>query len=231
MKTSRLLATALACAFALPAVAAQFDFYKLNQPNNSSLDFLPNSSFGCTGNDLCSSDVDGNMFGGSLSYTTGGLTATATGTFNGNTASVVQDSTAGWSATNGAGLGIYHLTRTNSDDNITTGEKLIIAFDRIVQLTNVGLRSEGHNFNSWDSGATFLFDNVSTLLPQGVGSISPINLIGQVFTFEFGGTKGDQFYLSSLTAFAVPEPESLVLVLAALGAMGLTMQRRGFLAK
>ena len=221
MNAKNLLATALLGAAALPASAAQFDFYKLG---NGGGDFLATNGQACTGGDWCSSNVGGNVFNGNLSFSDGGITAVATGTYNSAAAAVVQDHENGWTATSGAGLGVYHKL-DNSDDNITTGEKLTITFDQVVKLSSIDLRSDGHNFTAWAASSTFLFNSASTLLPLGVGSIA-LNQTGQVFTFEFGGAKADQFYLSAMTATAVPEPETYALMLAGLGAIGLAVGRR-----
>lgn len=226
MKTlNQLLAAALLGAIAVPASAAQFDFYKLKSPVGGS-DFTPSGpSFNCTGGDKCSSDVDAGSFGGVLTYSDAGIALDASGSFTGGIASAVQDHENGWSATTGAGLGVYHLSGVTSDDNITSGETLTITFDQVVTLTSIGLRSEGHNYTSWGAGKTFLLDGVSTLLPQNVGSIA-VNMTGQVFSFAYGGTNADQFYLASLTAAPVPEPESWALALAGLAAIGVTLRRR-----
>jgi len=223
MKSLNLLAGLLLSVGALPSMAATFDFYKLG---NGSGDFLPTNGFGCTSGDRCSSNVDAAVFGGNLSYTNGGLTAVATGNYLGNTASAMQDHEPGWTASKGAGLGVYHLSGDTSDDNITLGEKLTITFTQAVNLTSIGLRAEGHNFTGWSTGATFLFNGTSTLLPQGTGSIA-LNQSGTVFTFEFGGAHPDQFYLASMTATpAVPEPETYALMAAGLAVTGLMARRR-----
>ena len=231
-----LFALALGAAI-LPASAAQFDFYKLNQPNSATLDFLPTNGIKCTTHDLCSSNVDGGVFGGALNFTSDGITASATGSYLGETtrASAVQDSTKNWSDSNGAGLGVYHQRNVTSDDNITFGEMLTITFDQAVTVTRIELRSEGHNFTNWTSGATFLLNGVQTALPQGTGYID-LNMTGTVFTFAFDGplpaltnvvkSTGDQFYLSAMTVQAVPEPGTYAMLLAGLGALGFVARRR-----
>jgi len=237
MTLAKTLSTLAIAAAALPAAAAQFDFYKLNQPNNPAQDFLPTNGIVCTTYDLCSSNVDGGVFGGELKFTSDGITASATGSYLGETtrASAVQDSTKNWSASNGAGLGVYHQVKVTSDDNITFGEMLTITFDQAVTLTRIELRSEGHNYTNWTPGATFLLNGAQTELPQGTGYID-LNLTGTVFTFAFDGpapsltnavqSTGDQFYLAAMTVQAVPEPGTYAMLLAGLGALGFVARRR-----
>ena len=105
MNPMNILAAALLGAAALPASAAQFDFYKLG---NGGGDFLATNGQTCTGGDWCSSNVNGNVFNGNLSFSDGGITAVATGTYNAAAAAVVQDHQNGWTATSSAGLGVYH---------------------------------------------------------------------------------------------------------------------------
>ena len=226
--TAFVAALGLLCS--LPATAdAVFDFYKLGRGAG---DFVSADGVACTGADRCSSNVDAGTRNDDLTFTNGGITVKATGTYLGNTAAVVQDSEASWTSSIGAGLGVYHLSGNNSDDNITAGESLTLTFDRIVHLTGIGLRSDGHNFTAWTSGATFLLDGVSMLLPINVGSIG-LDLTAQSFTIAFGGASGDQFYLSSLSASAiaeqvgtVSEPSGMALALGSLGLLGWSSKRR-----
>ncbi len=218
------------------ASAVNFDFYKLGRGN--ALDFLPTDGVAATGGDLTSSDVVHGVFNGDLTFTIGGLTAKATGTFNGNAAAVVQDKEASWDSPrgDGAGLGVYQSkyggsTSPNldtSDDNITTGEKLTITFNQEVKLTAIGLSAEGHNVTNWFNGATFLFNGGSTLLPKGTGIIDNLSIVGKEFTFAFDSARtADQFYLASLTVSSVPEGGATVALLG-LSTIGLGAMRKRF---
>ena len=227
------LAATVVALLAPPAQAdVVFDFYKLGR-GVASGDFLSSDGIACTGADRCSSNVDAGVRDGDLTFSTGGITARATATHNGQTAAVVQDSDGAWTSSIGAGLGVYHASGQTDDDNITTGEQLTLTFDRIVRLTSIGLRAEGHNYTGWDPRATFLFNGVSMLLPDDVGSISLHGVFGQTFTFAFGGGAfADQFYLASASVLSgreeitVPEPGGLALLATALGALGWASRRR-----
>ncbi|MCB2020604.1 MAG: PEP-CTERM sorting domain-containing protein [Burkholderiaceae bacterium] len=102
---------------------------------------------------------------------------------------------------------------------------LTITFDQVVHLSSIGLRAEGHNYTNWAAGDTFLFNGVSTLLPDNVGAIAT-SMTGQQFTFAFGGAQANEFYLSSMTVSAVPEPETYALMLAGMAVIGFVMRRR-----
>jgi hypothetical protein len=229
---SRLATCAALALLSVPTFAGTvtFDFAHLA---GSAGDFRPNEVlnqgyWSCTGNDLCSSDLSHGVLGGDLKYTAGGIGVAATGWYkNGSSysqVSVVQDHEPGYNAANqiGAGLGVYHLTNDNSDDNITGNEKLILTFNQDVKLNSLILRSDGHD-TSWVNNSTFLFNGVSTKLS---GTVSNLNLIGRTFSFEYGGSKADQFYLGGVVVSPVPEPETYAMLLLGLGALGLVARRR-----
>ena len=181
----------------------------------------------CTGGDLCSSNVDGKALNGDVTFISGGLTAKATGWYNGKQVVAIQDHENRYNLTSliGAGLGVNHVSGNSSDDNITTRETLIVTFDQVVKLTSISLRSEGHDVIDLGANSVLLLNSSSTRLPLNVGSIST-SLVGTTFCFAFGGSKADQFYLSGMTAAAVPEPETYALKLAGLAAVGFVACRR-----
>lgn len=226
---------------AVPAMAATtvFDFANLKYNANTFSGFLPTDGVACSGGDLCSSNIN-SVLGGDLTFENGGITVHASASYNGGAfgvgAAVVQDhenayngKLAGADAI-GAGLGVYHKKNDNSDDNITTGEAIKLHFDTVVTLNAVGLRSDGHNTTQWAKNSTYQYsyDNVNWItapLPLKVGQVT-LSHTGQDFYFRFGGGKPDQFYLSSVTVTAVPEPETFAMLLAGLGVVGAYGRRR-----
>lgn len=100
----------LTLAAAASPLSAQtvFDFGNLKYNNGVNSGFLPTNGNACTGGDLCST------MGGALSYTKGGFTVNATGSYNGNAAMAVADHDNGYNGndlgtgTRSAGLGVYH---------------------------------------------------------------------------------------------------------------------------
>lgn len=226
-----LVSTLILSAAVLTASAnpVTFDFYKLG---HGSGDFLPSDGVAATGGDLASSNVVGHIFNGDLNFTIGGITATATATYNQAVAAVVQDFESGWTSDRriGAGLGVYHYASGSldtSDDNITAGEVLTIKFSQVVNLTQIGLNNDGHVIFGTTNADKFYFNNV--LMPL-IGTTN-LSSIGDTFTFAFAPnanlTLSPQFYLSSLTVSAVPDAGSTVAFIGA-ALVGLAAMRRKF---
>ncbi|WP_344765348.1 FxDxF family PEP-CTERM protein [Actimicrobium antarcticum] len=243
MKTRQLLAAAILAAFSVAATAGPtspttFDFSNLKY-NGGNASFLPNEVLNtgywrCTGGDLCSSNIDAKTaLGGDLKYTLNGITATATATYNGAVATVMQDHEDAYNPSKyiGAGLGVYHKTGDTSDDNVTFGETLKLTFSKVVTLSGISLRSDGHN-TTFDANSTFVLNGTTKLkLSHDIGNLS---MTGKVFTFSFDNSlranstklSGDQFYLGGVTVSAVPEPETYAMMLAGLGLLGFAARRR-----
>ena len=225
-----------------PVVAAPvvFDFANLKYSGGINTGFLPTDGIACSGGDLCSSNIVSSL-SGDLSFTNGGLTVHAKGSYKGgdfgSKAAVVQDHENGYNGklsgkdAIGAGLGVYHLKSDTSDDNITSKEAIWLHFDQNVSLSSVGFRAEGHNTTGWIANATFQysFDNstwTTGLLPKDVGQFA-LSHTGHDFYFRFGGgSKADQFYISSMTVSAVPEPETYAMLLIGLGLVSFSLRSK-----
>ncbi len=228
---STLLATS--AMLVVPLVQAQtpvvFDFANLT--NGSLGNFLPSNGIDCTGGDKCST-TGNSALGGTLSFSNGGITVHATASYQnsayGVNASVVQDHELLFNNSNGigAGLGVYHLTNNYTDDNITAGEALRLNFNQAVTLSAIGLRDDGHN-TSFNAGTRFdySFDNIHWSAANLASSVA-LNHVGQDLYVRYASQQGAQFYLSSMTVAAVPEPETYAMLLAGLGLISLTARKR-----
>ncbi len=184
-------------------------------------------SGGATGTAGCGFNSGSDICGTAMTFAQGALTATATASYmgspmNGTVAiKAVQD----WNGTKTVpyvGLGVYHTIGNTADDNLTSGELLTLTFNQVVTLTGLNFRAEGHGLYS-DLDDTFLLNGVEKNLKP---TISGLSLTGTTFTFGYGGRDADQYYLSGMTVTAVPEPESLALMLAGLGLVGTITRRR-----
>lgn len=243
MKLIRTLAAVALVTSSMAASAAVFDFSNLKYSGSTNTGFLPSEVknvgyWVCSGGDICSSNLGAGLLGGDLKYQSGAIGVTATGFYFDTgvwkQVSVVQDFENGYNPTTkiGAGLGVYHKTNDNSDDNVTTNEKLVLKFSQTVKLDALSMRSDGHN-TSWVNNATFQLNGIDLKLAGNITAptlvSSGLNVIGNEFTFQFQNKSGkiaDQFYFGGLTVSAVPEPSNLMLMLLGLSAFALFARRR-----
>ena len=132
-----------------------------------------------------------------------------------------------------AGLGVCKVLTGGdqcnpaSDDNVQSGEALILQFDQTVTLGLVDFQNgqHGNSFSAEEGLVLEVFLNgVRTLYEYALMDMIDFDLRGDAFTFfnTFTGTaSGEQFYISALNA-EVPVPAALFLFAPALlGFLGL----------
>lgn len=214
-------AVALAGALLPASAATVYDFQTVSAPDLG-------SSIACTDGDRCANAAGGTMtfFGGAVGATGYHLTDNATSMLDNFSNRPTSDLK--W-----VGLGVYHLAGpTNSDDNITKDERLVLTFGSAVLLTDVFLRAEGH-FADFSSGAQFGVSSgagpqVNFSFTSGTNNYSiGDSQLTMSNTWTFYGLSDEtmkQYYVSSVTA--VPEPEAYGLALAGMGVVGFMLRRR-----
>jgi hypothetical protein len=224
------------CGAPLPGSSATtFDFSHLT--GASPTDFRPEGTenidyWNCTGGDFCSSNLNRGKLGGALHFFIGPIRVWVKGYYQtSNTTqqvTVVQDHEPSYDPTRqiGAGLGVYHVTGDNNDDNVAIHEKLVLTFDQPVAISAVNLRTEAHT-NTWPGNRSFLLNGETTPL---VASLTGLNLRGTEFTFEYGGNQPDQFYLAGLVVSAIPEGQTYGMLLFGLAGLGLLQRSRHHIA-
>jgi hypothetical protein len=139
------------------------------------------------------------------------------------------------SAGGGAGLGVCKVLtgsaqcNPSDDDNLTTGETVTLGFSTTQKVSGLKFNAEGH---------IALISNVLTLTYAINGgaltAITFADLAAKTFsnvdsiTFGFDSVgRGDQYYIAGATAIsAVPVPATGLLLLGALGGLGLARRRK-----
>lgn len=164
------------------------------------------------------------------SYTTGGLTITFTAMKGANNASAYLDF-------GNAGLGVCGQTlapssnpsvnecNPSSDDNITVGEFVTLKFSKDVTITNTSYNN--NHDGGLGAGNKILVNGVAkgTVLNSSLGVVNDSYVLGAGTGITYGYCN-QQYYLSSITVEAVPEPTTLGLFGLGLAMVGFAIYRR-----
>jgi hypothetical protein len=239
--TAKLFApTRLAAAAALAASLAAPAFAQNVNVNFTTLNPTAGTFVSCTTTDRCATSA-----GAAMSFTTSGLTVTATGltrSSNGapSNAVAMQDYN-GTSALPWIGLGVYPAGNLNSGlDNIGTNDVLKLDFgNQLVTLKSLQFYNASHG-TSFDTTAKW---GLSLTAPTAGGTFTQhafaangfndiTDITGKTF-YLYGLNSGStkEFYVGGVTVTAVPEPGTLGLMAAGLGVVGMVSRRRKALVR
>lgn len=223
-------AAALATSLAAPAFAQQ----NINV-NFTTLNPAASSFVACTTTDRCATAA-----GNALSFTTSGLTVTATGftrssTGAPNNAIAMQDYN-GTPALPWTGLGVYPANNVSASvDQIGANDVLKLDFgSQLVTLKSLQFYDANHG-TTFDTNSKW---GLSLTAPTAGGTFTQYafgangfndipDIQGKTFyLYGLGNAANNQFYVGGVTVTPVPEPGTLGLMAAGLGVVGLVSRRR-----
>jgi hypothetical protein len=152
-----------------------------------------------------------------------------------STPNIASGSKAGWSGcATGAGAG-----SNTADDNVSAtqgGETLTLDFGQTVTVSQIIFTGEGHKWFEGSvkiNGVTYDMGTYGTNVgPNVKGGYTTFAeaLTGSVFDFEYipvaGTSRVNQFYIGAATVAPIPVPAAGLLLLTALGGLGVARRRR-----
>lgn len=185
--------------------------------------------------DFVSMANSGEMGFATLSLAGTGFTVDITGTKGSSAAFAYLDAGHG-------GLGVCGVLSSTkqcvpgSDDNVTTGEVLVLTFDNAVTIDSIWFNNN-HDGDGTLSGNKIKIGGADYSLVSATGvpsfnddwkpTVSFSVAAGGSLSFMLASTDADQFYISGMTiTAAIPEPETYAMLLAGLGLLGFAARRR-----